>query len=269
MADRRPDWQGAISFAGLPIPLAFFGAVEPDKSVFKMLDPDHKQPVKQAWRAVDGTVLEREQTLRGVEYGDGYVAINGMPSLNRTELCEIERFSPDKDIPYHLARGIYYVGPRSKAPGSETSVQALWNALVKTKRVAVIKDWVARAGSRPWTVVLRADQEGITAFVLPYATQVRVNDVFTPEVNARAAKAMATIIEADYETAPFDHAAYEDTFSQRRDAAIESVLKGAPALPAPAPMPNLSVDLIAGLEALAAKKASKPKRAPRARKAAA
>lgn len=260
MADRRPDWQGAISFAGLPIPLAFFGAVDGDKGGFKMLDPVHKQPVSQAWRTVDGTIIERDQTLRGVEYGDGYLAVGDMPTLARTELVEIERFSPDKDIPYHLARNVYYVGPRAKAPGSETSVQALWNVLYKTKRVAVLKDWVARSGARPWTVVIKADKEGLTAFVLPYATQVRVNDTFEPKVDARAAKAMSTILEADYETTAFDHAAYQDTFSQRREAAVEAVIKGAPALPAPAKIPDFSTDLIAGLEALAAKKAAKPKR---------
>lgn len=282
----RATWTGAIRLAGFPVNVTFWQRVKTRKSEsFKMLDPVHKQPVQSVLLDVAGNRVERSETLRGVERGKEVYelppeALEMIERREKSSTVEIDRFSELDSVPLELSLDSYYIVPDAKTPGSEDPVQILWNGLHATGRVAVVPGWCPRSGAKPSTLVIRATDEGLVGYLMPFRNEVNVPPAdFMPNENEQAVAVMTQFIDAAYSTEAFDMEAYRDEHGERRQAAIDMALSGettAPLSESPQPtsaVPNLMAALQASIDAQPAKKTpakkAPAKRAPAKKKAAA
>jgi non-homologous end joining protein Ku len=270
-----------VAFAGQTIPVAAFKRVNRQRPPsFKMLAPSDSKPVKQVLQDSSGDIVNRADTGRGVEIGKAVhplpaAALELIEKVGRSQVVEIERFTALSSVePYFdLTLDTYAICPDEKSPGSESSVQTLWNGLRHTERAAVIPNWSPRAGSRPSILVVHAADEGLVGNVLPFSYEIKHNDeAFQPTVDEKQGKmfeAALDIFEPVLED--FDLEAYKDTWLARRQAAIDMALAGEaipvdPELEAPTgPVP----DLLSALEAAVAKKGAAKKSAAKPAKKAA
>lgn len=263
----RASWAGAFSVGGVPIPVKVFTLAPAGRQSFKSLCPCHKEPIEQHKHCpVTQDVIEHEDLVKGVMVGSGKNAtvvpldddaIDQLKELTeqRTVMADILKLPPADTIPWHLAVGRYRVVPDEKAVGSEKSLNILWNGLWATGR-ALVTQWIKRKGSAPTLAVLRADEHGLTAIELPYATAVRDDDPtipeFTPELDEQAQQVFSMFIQMqDYDTGDFDHDEFTDTVAERRDELVMAAMGGAP-MPkpsAPAAAPSGVPDLMAALTA--------------------
>jgi non-homologous end joining protein Ku len=276
----RSDWRGGISFAGQTIPVAAYKAVSRQRPPsFNMLDPTHRQRVRQQLVDVEGEPVERSETLRGVEVGKTIYplpaeALELIEKVGRSDVLDIERFSEVGSVPLGLSLETYRIVPDEKVPGSASSVQTLWNGLRYTGRAAVIPNWSARAGSRPSTLVIHADDEGLVGNVLPFAEEIRHDaPAFEPVTDERQGQMFESGLEIfECSLDAFDLQAYADTWLARRQAAIDMAVAGKPipvevAADAPMTAPDLNAALAAALEKRKGAKKPAAKR-PRAKAAA-
>lgn len=233
----RATWTGTIRFAGLvPIHVSAYAPVKSRRSVsFKTLDPKLKRPVQQVYLDEKGKKVVRADTLKGVENGaDNWVALGDdalelIEKATRSSVVEIERFAPAASVDTSLAIETYRLTPNEKVPESEEAVQLLWNGLRSTGRVAVVEDWTARAGSKPSTLVVSADDAGLVGYLMPFEGEVKSLPLWKPVENESQAVLFEQIIEQNYELGEFNLGQYRDVYSQRRQAAIDMALSGAPA----------------------------------------
>lgn len=275
----RSTWAGGIMFAGFSIPVRVFTLLNSRKSgSFKMLDPTHKQPVKQILVDVDGTEVARADTLRGVEFPKGQFtalpdeALEMIENADRSTAVEVERFAPVATVPLELSLESYIVVPDEKVPGSEQPVQILWNGLHETESAAIIPDWCPRAGARPSTLIVRAIDDGLRGNLLPFAGELKGGlPSFQPQADETKAQTFAAVVAQQYTTDDFDLAAYADGYAERREAAIALALDGKVLdIPKPAEQPQAAApDMMAMLQAQLAAAPAKAKPAkPKAKVAA-
>lgn len=270
----RSSWTGAITFAGFPINVAAYAVTSKSVAGFKMLDPNHKLPVQQKLVDVAGEEVQRADTLKGVEVGkDRYVALDPaavemIQAVDRSVTVDVERFAPLDSVPLNLATGAMRLIPDSKVPGSEQPVQILWNGLRATNRAAIITDWCPRSGARPVVLAIYADDDGLIAHTLPYATDL--NDVpnMVPVENEQAATMFEQLVSAQYECGDFTLADYEDGHAARRQLAIDAALNGEVIeAPASAPAKPSAPDLMAAMAAALGDKPAPAKAPAKAKKA--
>lgn len=233
MAGEQSTWAGAVQFMGFAIHVKAYTTVQSRKTEsLTMLDPVHKQPVRQQYVDVEGVVVPKDQTLRGVKVGRAVHLLSeeGTARIERatkTASCDVERFSPTESVRTELALQTLRIVPDERVDGSESPVQTLWNGLRATGRSAIVEDWCPRAGAYPSILAISAVEDGLVAHVLPYAHEVkRTLPSFAPVVDAEAAELFELVIAQRYETALFDHDAYQDTYAIRRQAAIDAALAG-------------------------------------------
>lgn len=276
----RSAWSGAIQFAGFPIHLSAYTLTKSAES-FKGLCSCHGQPIKQdKFCSVDGTRVARSgeegdpnliTTSKGVQVARGkYVilpdeAAELIGRSDRSEVLAVERFAPVDSVAFVYSQMAMRLVPNEKVPGAAQPVEILWNGLRTTERAAIIDGWIARAGSRPQLLAIHADGEGLLANVLPYESWLKTDVPSHAFVeNQQAAEMFEQVVNANYETDPFDHSAYTDTYTERRDELVQKALAGEVIEVEQAPTQHTAApDLMAAMQqALGQAKPAPKKRAP-------
>lgn len=274
----RTAWTGSVNFGGFPIPLAAYSATS-SKSAdsFKSLCPCHSQPISQIKTcATTGEKIDNADLLKGAEMSKGNIytldkaALEAISSGESTKSVDVERFASYASFERHLwlADKSFRIIADPKFPGSDKSANVLWNGLRASERVAVIDGWISRAGARPATLVIYADDDGLIGVTLPYERQLVAGlpaGGFGEDEKA-AAMFEAFVDAQDYSTDDFDLGTYVDMYRERRDDLIAKAVKGEPIEAADVkPAAPSGPDLMAAMEAAMAG-AAKPKAKP-ARKA--
>lgn len=260
----RAAWAGAITFGVFPINVVAFSLLNsPSAESFKGLCSCHHAPVTMPKRcSVDDTVLTPDQIVKGVTQGRGknatYVplptdAVQALTAAESSQALEILRMPKADGVPWHLATGRYRLVPDPKVAGSEGPCTVLWNGLYASGR-AIISEWSKRAGTRPVLCAVRADEYGLTAIDLPYATSLKVDaPEHRFEANEQAQQMFETFVGTlGINTDDFTHAAFTDTYAEKRAELVAKALAGeqievvAPAAP-PAAAPDLMAAMAAAL----------------------
>ena len=252
----RSSWRGAAEFAGFPVNIALYPRVATRSGEsFRMLAPSNHQPVTQAWLDTDGEIVERADTLRGIEVGKNEFvvlpdeALEQIQSAERTTVLEADAFAPVSTVPLEFASAIYEVLPDDKVAGADRSANVLWNGLWAAG-LAYMTKITMRAGSSDQVLAIYATDQGLFAATLPF-----INDIREPRgewtVDEKQGALFAQVVEANYEVAELDLAAFASEYRERRAQAVETVLAGGTVEVKAAPAPAAAVpDLMAALEAM-------------------
>ena len=153
----RSIWNGAISFAGIDVPVKVHGATDPQGVQFRELhEPDGAEIAHELVDA-DGRKVDRRQVVKGFEVRSGeYVVLDddelkaaGAP---KRKTVDIEHFVPREQIDPDVYDRPYYLAPRQ---GGDEAYTLLVAALRKTGRVGVGR--VVLRSREQLAVVLEAD----------------------------------------------------------------------------------------------------------------
>lgn len=264
----RSSWDGLLIFAGFPLPLkAYSTTASASKDSFKTTCTCHGLPIKAPKTCSDtGKVLLDTEQQKAVEVSKGvYVVVDTSAIGNATKSLSIEPhaqmpFVPMNTVPLHLSANSYRMIP---GPGVEKSVAILWTALA-AKGLALVTEWVPRAGSRDAILILHAGPKGLLANTLPYVAQFSdapEGDVSQIAVAPNELAMFDTAISTLYSVTDFDHAAFVSDYAARKQAAVDAAVAGTPVpLPAAAPTAPAAPDLMAALAASLAAAAPKTPR---------
>jgi DNA end-binding protein Ku len=255
-------WRGAVELAGFPVHVALYSRVKGQRTTsFKTLSPTSKKPIRSAYLDPEsGDEVARADCLKGVEIEkDIYQPLppETIEAINagvKTQLAKLEQLCPVGSIAWDLAIDRFAVCPDSKVPGSEQSLNILWNGLRDSALAYTTQ--VSLRGGHDAILAIYADDVGLLPF------EVELYEVPTPgftEDEDQAAM-FASFIENQYadQIGDFDHSHYESEYRARREYAIEAALAGE-AIKVEAPKPASAVpDLMAVMAAATKKPAKKP-----------
>jgi len=252
----RSAWSGAVEFGGFPIHLRAYSLIKSKSAQsLKNLCPCHGQPVVMPKScATTGDPIDGEPG-KGIEVGKKlYIldddAIDALAKADRTDVLTIKALPPRSTVPLHLGMKQYRLVPDESIPGATGPANILWNGLRGNDRT-LIAEWVMRTGSRNELVAVCADTYGLTAVVLPYASDFNAvpEHAFTED----AAQVQMFVAFATQQGIPLDdfaHAAIEDEYGKRRAEVIDKVIAGEPVpVTASAPAKAAVPDLMAAMQA--------------------
>lgn len=266
-------WRGAIELNGFPVNVQLYGRVKDRSgSSFRQLDPKKQQPVSQLLVDVNGHKVARDKLLKGVPNGEGFKALSeaqakAISEAERSVVLTIDTFAPLSTIDLSFSLSTYAVRGDVKSPGSEKSVNTLWNGLHETG-LAYVSTITMRSGSRDAIIVFYATDTDLLAATLPFVQELQDVPAFTPQVNSTQADLFRLVVGDD--VAPFEQEKFTSTYLTRRQAAIDAALSGdetAPAVEAK-DEPDVPSDLEAALLASVAVKRAKSKPTKKAKVAA-
>ena len=154
----RSIWNGAVSFAGIDVPVKVFGATDPQGVQFRELhEPDGAEIAHELVDA-DGRKVNRKQVVKGFEVRSGeYVVLDDdelkAASAPKRKTVDIEHFVPAEQIDPDVYDRPYYLAPQD---GGEEAYAVLAAALRKTGRVGVGR--VVLRSREQLVAVVEADQ---------------------------------------------------------------------------------------------------------------
>jgi DNA end-binding protein Ku len=247
----RSIWNGALSFAGIDVPVKVFGAADPQGVQFRELhEPDGAEIAHELVDA-DGRKVDRKQVVKGFEVRSGeYVVLDddelkaaGAP---KRKTVDIEHFVPREQIDPDVYDRPYYLAP---AKGGDEAYAVLAAALKRTGRVGVGR--VVLRSREQLAAVMEADGM-LRMHTMRFADElVDAAKLDKPSLRrkpeARMRKMAAQLV--DGLTTAFKPGKYRDTYRDRVLKLVERKAKGetidVEAAKAPAP----SDDLMEALEA--------------------
>jgi DNA end-binding protein Ku len=247
----RSIWNGAISFAGIDVPVKVHGATDLQGIQFRELhEPDGAEIAHELVDA-DGRKVDRRQVVKGFEVRSGeYVVLDddelkaaGAP---KRKTVDIEYFVPREQIDPDVYDRPYYLAPRQ---GGDEAYALLVAALRKTGRVGVGR--VVLRSREQLAAVLEADgmlrlhtmrfaDELVDAGKLDHPSLPRKPD-------ARLRKMAAQLV--DGLSGRFEAGRYRDTYRDRVLDLVKRKAKGEEIDVERARAPEPSDDLAAALEA--------------------
>jgi non-homologous end joining protein Ku len=269
-------WRGAIevTIQGFPVPInvAFENRTREDKPEgFALTSPDG-HPVKQFYLTEDeswkGTIGDCGRAIKVGKTGLHPVTkdtIEAIGNSERSTSVEPDSFAPLDSIDLALCSGSYAVVPDLKAaPAAARQAEIIWNGL-RYSKLAYITRLVMRAGALDRMVAIYADDDGLWAVGLPWATEITDVTSHSYTANDEVGAMFAQAISGDYEVAPYDRSAYASEHKARRDGVIAQVLAGQTPTPAPAPKvaddaPDLMAVLTQAVKDTKKPKATKPRK---------
>lgn len=247
----RSIWNGAISFAGIDVPVKLFGATEPKSVQFRELHVRDGAPIAHELVDEDGKKVDRTQVAKGFEVRSGeYVILTDdelkAASAPKRKTVEVEHFVPADQIDPDVYDRPYVVAPQD---GAEEAYAVLAAALRKTGRVGVGR------------VVLRSREQ--LAAVVEKDRMLRLHTMrFADELvdggsldhpslgrkpDARLRKMAAQLVNGL--TAKFQPSRYRDTYRERVMELAKRKAKGEEVELLEAKAPEPSDDLMSALEA--------------------
>jgi DNA end-binding protein Ku len=218
-----------ISFGLVAIPVKLYSATQSANAIsFNLLHKGCGSRLKQQYVCLkDGTVVERDETVKGYEFAkDQYVTfepqeIKAMEEAG-THAIEIAEFVPIESIdPVYFDR-TYYLAPDK---GGAKPYALLTEALRQAKRCAVGR-WAARG--KAYIVMLRPVGDMLAMQQLHFAADVRpASEIEIPKQEVKPAElTLAQKLIEQQAADRFDAAAYTDELRARIQAAVEKKVAG-------------------------------------------
>jgi DNA end-binding protein Ku len=135
----RSIWNGAVSFAGVDVPVKVFGATDPQNVQFRELHEPDGAEIKHELVDADGHKVDRRQVVKGFEVrSEEYVVLDDdelkAAATPKRKTVEIEHFVPREQIDPDVYDRPYYLAPQKDA---EEAYAVLAAALRRSGRVGI------------------------------------------------------------------------------------------------------------------------------------
>lgn len=241
-----------ISFGLVAIPTKLYTAASSEQVRFNMLQKDTGSRLKQQYvSAADGSVVGREETVKGYEYARGQYVTFTEEELKRLESSrgqhiEIVEFVPIDTVDFVYVEKSYYIGPDK---GGHRAYQLLTECMRDMKRVAV-GQWAAR-GKEQLVLVRPYAKGGLILHQLYYANEVRSFEEIDPGTThsfSDAERDLGRKLIEQLTNDAFDPSKYHDEYATRVIAAVEQKVAGQEVTAAPEPPRGQIIDLFEALK---------------------
>jgi DNA end-binding protein Ku len=249
---KRAVWKGAITFGLISIPIGLYTAIEDRDISFRLLSgKDGSRIQYKRVSSKSGREVEWDDIVKGYEYTKGHYVTFTQEELERIpsdslRAVDVVQFADQAEIdPLYFDRP-YFVAPE---PTGLKAYQLLRKALEDSGRVGIAK---VTLREKERLCVLRVRDDVLVLETMNWPDEIRIPDFEqldkTARVSAEELKMAKTLV--DQLTAEFDPSAFEDTYRQRLEEAIEAKIEGEEVVLAPEqPEPGKVVDLMEALRA--------------------
>ncbi len=272
----RPIWKGSIAFGLVNIPVELHTGVRDSRPRFRMLHVDDKSPVRfERVCAREGKPVAWEQLVKGYEYEKGrFVVLTKQDfraaALEKTRTVDIRAFVKPSEIDDRFFESAYYLVP---AKGADRAYALLREAIRQTERVGIA------------TIVLRDAQhlaaievikDAMVLTLMRYADELVDTSAYTfpPAKEIRKPELAMAVTLVENLADKWDPSQYTDQYRENLMKIIKAKLKGKqPRLteqvePRQAEVVDLMERLRQSLAGASPRKARKPVKTARAKKAA-
>ena len=247
----RSIWNGAVSFAGVDVPVKVFGATDPQGVQFRELHEPDGGEIAHNLVDADGKEVDRNDVAKGFEVRSGeYVVLEGdeikAAAATKRKTLDIEHFVPRDQIDPDVYDRPYYLAPPE---GAEEPYAVLAAALKRTGRVGIGR--VVLRSREQLAAVVEADG------MLRMHTMRFADELVAPKKgdkptggkkpDQRMKKMAAQLV--DGLTEEFKPGKYRDTYRDRVLKLVKRKAKGEEIDTTKAEAPEPSDDLMAALEA--------------------
>lgn len=247
----RAITSGTISFGLVSIPVKLYTAASSEQVRFNMLHDQCGGRLKQRmYCPTDDVFVERQNTLKGYEYGRGrYVTFTDEElkklEAERSNSIDIVEFVPIDTVDFLHVEKSYYLGPDK---GGDKAYKLLNQSMDRTRKVAVGR-WAARGKEQ--LVLIRPYREGLLLHQLYYADEVRAfEDVETGATFtfSEAEESMAERLIEQLSAERFLAEQYSDEYANRVRAVVEQKAAGQEITVAPEAPRAQIIDLFEALK---------------------
>ena len=246
----RSIWNGAVSFAGVDVPVKLFGATDPQSIQFRELHAPDEGEIAHHLVDADGKEVDRDDVAKGFEVRSGEFVVLDDEEIRaatapKRKTVDIEQFVPADQIDPDVYDRAYYLAPQD---GGEEGYAVLAAALERTGRVGVGRV-VLR--SREQLVAVMVRERVLRMHTMRFADElVDPGKVDLPRLR-KPDKRMLEMAErlVDGLSAPWKPGKYRDTYRDRVLALVGKKAKGEEIDVSRAQAPEPSDDLMAALEA--------------------
>ena len=246
----RSIWNGAVSFAGVDVPVKVFGATDPQSIQFRELHASDEGEIAHRLVDPDGKEVDRKDVAKGFEVRSGeYVVLTDdeirAAAAPTRKTVDIEHFVPAEQIDPDVYDRPYYLAPQD---GGEEAYAGLVAALARTGRVGVGRV-VLRSREQLVAVV---EREGVLRMhTMRFADELVDPDKIDLPRLGKPEKRMVDMASrlVDGLSAPWKPGKYRDTYRERVLALVKKKAKGEEIDLSKAKAPEPSDDLMAALEA--------------------
>ena len=247
----RSIWNGAVSFAGVDVPVKVYGATDPQGVQFRELHERDCGEIAHRLVDADGKEVDRDDVVKGFEVRSGeYVVLDDdelkAAAAAKRKTLDVEHFVPREQIDPDVYDRPYYLAP---AKGADEAYAVLMAALKRTGRVGIGR--VVLRSREQLAAVVEADGM-LRMHTMRFADElVDAAKLDKPSVRrkpeARMRKMAAQLV--DGLTTTFKPGKYRDTYRDRVLKLVERKAKGEKIDVEAAKAPEPSDDLMAALEA--------------------
>lgn len=227
---RRPVWSGTVSFGIVAIGVKMFPAVRDHDIHFHQISRNERKRIRYL-KVAEGTTDEvaSQDIIKGYRIANGSYVTFDADELERiaarkSRVIEIEAFVDLAEIdPRHFNRP-YYLLPSDEA--ARKPYHLLVQALTQSNRVGIAQMVMH---NKEYLIALRSIAGTLCLETLHFADEIVDPDDLRrahkmPAVGSRELKMAEQLIESL--SAPFEPAAYRDTYLERLRAAIQRKAKG-------------------------------------------
>lgn len=247
----RSIWNGAVSFAGVDVPVKVFGAADPQSVQFRELHEPDGAEIAHELVDDDGRKVDRRQVAKGFEVRSGeYVVLTDdelkAAAAPKRKTVDIEHFVPREQIDPDVYDRPYYLAPQD---GGEEAYAVLAAALRRTGRVGIGR--VVLRSREQLVAVVEADR------MLRMHTMRFADELIDPKKldhpplrrkpDARLRKMAARLV--DGLSSKFQPGRYKDTYRKRVLQLVKRKAKGEEIDVEVTQAPEPSDDLLGALEA--------------------
>jgi DNA end-binding protein Ku len=228
----RSMWKGSIRFSLVTVPVQAFTAAKPDEGEIhlnQLHDKCHSRIRYKKTCPVHGEV-PNDEIITGYEYEKDHYVIVNRDEVEKAQADEhtitIDTFVASDDIdPIYYDGRVYYLVPET--PGANQPYTVLCQAMAKLDRCGMAT--VVLRGKEQLLMVRPLDGV-LTMIMLHYESQVRSptvvrEDIPQSKASTQELKLAQQLIESST-AAKFDFSQYEDRYTDRLKALIQSKIEG-------------------------------------------
>jgi DNA end-binding protein Ku len=247
----RSIWNGALSVAGVDVPVKVYGAADPQGVQFRELHVRDEGEIAHRLVDADGREVDRSHVVKGFEVRSGaYVVLTDdeikAASATKRKTLDVEHFVPRDQIDPDVYDRPYYLAPQD---GAEEAYAVLAAALKRTERVGVGR--VVLRSREQLAAVLEADGM-LRMHTMRFADElVDRSKLDQPRIRRKPDERMRKMAArlVDGLSAKFRPGKYRDTYRDRVLKLVKRKAKGEKIDTEAARPAEPSDDLMAALEA--------------------